>query len=199
VSTTPELARRNRRLMWALLGGFAGLTVLALGSAPLYQLYCEVTGYAGTPVAVAAAATPASVLDRRITVAFNADTAPDLPWRFAASQPKVTVRLGEKTTAHFTVTNNGSRPLVGKAVSSVPSDTVSAYVDQVQCFCSTEQVLQPGQTADLAVTFYIDPKLADDPGLRGLKEIALSYMFFAATSDHARSLLAQAQTAGAKR
>lgn len=197
MTMAPDLARRNRRLMWALVGGFVGLTALALVSAPLYQLYCDVTGYAGTPVSVAAAATP--VLDRHVTVSFNADTAPELPWRFAARQSKVEVRLGERTTVHFTVTNNGSRALVGKAVPSVPSDTVSAYVDQLQCFCSTEQVLQPGQTADLAVTFLIDPKLAEDPGLRGLKEIALSYMFFAATSDHARSLLAQAQTAGATR
>lgn len=197
MTVAPDLARRNRRLMWALVGGFVGLTALALVSAPLYQLYCNVTGYAGTPVSVAAAAAP--VVDRQVTVSFNADTAPELPWRFAAVQPKLTVRLGERATVHFTVTNRGSRPLVGKAVSSVPSDTVSAYVDQLQCFCSTEQLLQPGQTADLAVTFMIDPALAQDPGLRGLKEIALSYMFFAATSDHARSLLAQAQTAGAKR
>lgn len=194
----PDLARRNRRLMWALVGGFVGLTALALVSAPLYQLYCDVTGYAGTPVSVAAAAA-APMVDRQVTLSLNADTAPELPWRFAAVQPKLTLRLGEQVTVHFTVTNKGSRPLVGKAVSSVPSDTVSAYVDQLQCFCSTEQLLQPGQTADLAVTLMIDPKLADDPGLRGLKEIALSYMFFAATSDHARSLLAQAQTAGANR
>jgi len=183
-----ELARRNRRLMWALLGGFVVLTALALGSAPIYDIYCRITGFGGTPH-IAAAATGAP-LDRTLKVSLNADVASGLRWRFAPVEPEVTVRLGQPVTVHFRATSLADRPTVARAVTSVTSDEIATFVDETACFCFAEQMLQPGESKDFAVTFFVDPKLAEVRGLDDLTRISLSYSLFAARTETARAMLA---------
>ncbi len=183
-----DLATRNRRVMLALVGGFVGVTALAFASAPLYEIYCRITGFGGTPHIVAAADTP--IVDRLLTVSLNADVAPGLPWRFAPVERDVKARLGEPVTVHYRATNFSDKPTVARAVTSLTSDEIAVYVDEVQCFCFTEQMLKPGETKEFAVTFFIDPKLATVPGLDDLNGISLSYSLFAAKTEHAKNMLA---------
>jgi cytochrome c oxidase assembly protein subunit 11 len=183
-----DLARRNRRVMLALVAGFAALTALALGSAPLYEIYCRITGFGGTPHLADAARVPA--LDRVLTISLNGDVAPGLPWRFAPVEPAVKARLGEPVTVLYRATNISDKPTVARAVTSVTSDEIAVYVDEIKCFCFSEQMLKPGESKEFAVTFFIDPGLAKVPGLDDLKGISLSYSLFAATTENAKNLLA---------
>ena len=175
--------------MWVLLGGFVLLTAMALGSAPLYAFYCRATGYAGTPhIASAFTGVP---LDRTVKVTLNGDVASGLPWRFAPVEREVAVRLGQPVTVHFRATNLSDKPTVARAVSSITSDEIAVFVNEMQCFCFSEQMLLPGETKDFAVTFFVDSKLAEIHGLDGLTRISLSYSLFAARTETARAMLAR--------
>jgi cytochrome c oxidase assembly protein subunit 11 len=173
---------RNRRLAAALFVVVAGMVGLAYASVPLYDLFCRVTGYGGTTkVAVAAPAAG----ERVITVRFNADTQSGLPWRFAPVQRAMTLRVGETGLAFYRAENRGADALVGTATFNVTPQVAGAYFNKIACFCFEEQFLRPGETAELAVQFYVDPAIADDPDTAGIGTITLSYMFFDAGAEAA--------------
>ena len=164
-----------------LLGVAGGMAGLAYASVPLYQLFCQVTGYGGTTQVADRA--PDRVLDRVITVRFNADVSKSLAWRFRPVQRSIDVRLGEQALAFYAARNDSSVPTTGTATFNVTPAKAGRYFNKVDCFCFDEQTLAPGTSADMPVTFFIDPKMADDRNLDDVTTITLSYTFFNANPD----------------
>jgi len=169
---------RNTRTLVALLGVLGVMTGLAFASAPLYRVFCQATGFDGTTQRAAVA--PGAVGGKLYTVRFNSDTAPDLPWTFQPEQPYVRVHPGEQTLVTFRATNNSNHPITGTATFNVTPLVVGPYFDKIECFCFTEQTLQPGESAELPVTFFVSPEILKDKNTRELDAITLSYTFFQA-------------------
>lgn len=167
--------RRNNRVAAitacvavAMLGG-------AYAAVPLYRLFCQATGFAGTPMR---AAKPSdTVLDRTITVRFDANIV-GLAWEFEPVVRTVDVRIGDNTLAFYRATNTSDRPLVGTAAFNVSPDVVGGYFVKLDCFCFKEQRLEPGQSVDMPVSFYVDPAIVSDKDGARVKEITLSYTFY---------------------
>ena len=176
MTPTPNLSRTMRRTALACAGVAMGMIGLAYASVPLYDLLCKVTGFDGTPIV--RSSNGSSVMDRTITVRFDANVSPGLPWRFAPETPEVKVKLGETTTVAYKVTNTGSQASAGIATYNVQPDLAGAYFSKLECFCFTEQTLQPGETLESAVVFYVDPRLAEDADVKDLHSITLSYTYF---------------------
>ena len=180
-----RVQRRNRVFLISLLALAFGMVGLAYASVPLYSLFCQVTGFGGTTQRAKAA--PGTVLDREVTVQFNADVNSGLPWIFRPNQREVKVKLGETALVSYHAENRGKEPLVGTAVFNVTPEKTGAYFDKIECFCFTEQTLNPGESADLPVAFFVDPALADDPNLEDVTTITLSYTFYRAKNGVASS------------
>ena len=189
-------ARGKRVVALSLAAVVVAMVGASYAAVPLYNLFCRVTGYGGT-TAVADAA-PAVVGERVITVRFNADTQSALPWRFRPTQRDMTVRVGESALAFYSAENLSDAPLVGTATYNVTPQKVGAYFVKVDCFCFTEQYLRAGETADLPVSFYVDPAIADDPDMDDIKTITLSYMFFDAGEEAAARYTSAQANAGPK-
>lgn len=170
--------RRNMVTLVALLALTGGMGGLAYASVPLYQWFCQVTGYGGTTQT--AEATPVRVLDRVITVRFNADVNSALPWRFEPAQGSISLRLGERALAFYTARNDSAQVITGTATFNVTPAKAGQYFNKIDCFCFTEQTLEPGASADMPVTFFVDPALAGDRNLDDVTTITLSYTFFKA-------------------
>lgn len=170
-------ARRKALTAIALTGVIAAMLGLTAASVPLYRLFCQVTGYGGTTQV--AAALPATISERTIKVRFNADVDPRLPWRFRPVQREVEIRIGEQSLAFFHARNQSDQTIVGQAVYNVTPYKAGPYFDKIACFCFDEQVLGPGEEADMPVSFYVDPAILEDPNTRDVGTITLSYTFFA--------------------
>lgn len=176
-----DLHRRNRRLSLGLLGVAAAMVGLAYASAPLYALFCRVTGFGGTTQTAAQA--PGAASERRVTVRFNADVHPNLPWRFAPTETAVSVRLGEQGLTAYRAESRASAATVGTAAFNVTPDKMGKYFNKTACFCFEEQALGPGAAADLPVAFFVDPAMADDPATADVRTVTLSYTFFRAKDE----------------
>jgi cytochrome c oxidase assembly protein subunit 11 len=164
-------------VLWCL----AGLTIMggATAASPtLYKIFCQVTGYGGTTQRVVVPS--ATVLDRIINVRFDANVSPHLAWKFEPVQHTLDVKLGENALAFFRATNLSDKPLTGTAAFNVAPDTMGLYFNKIQCFCFTEQTLQPGQSVEMPVTFFVDPKMLDDRDTKDLANVTLSYVFYPA-------------------
>ena len=175
-------AGSNRRLVVWLVSAACGMLLLSYASVPLYRVFCQVTGYGGTPTRVAPSATASfQGLDDAdlppLTVRFNGDVAKDLAWDFAPEERSMTVRAGEPYLAWFVATNKGSQGVVGQATFNVTPAKVGKYFHKVQCFCFNEQPLEVGETARLDVQFFVDPQLLRDPETQEVRTITLSYTF----------------------
>jgi cytochrome c oxidase assembly protein subunit 11 len=181
--TRPSQQRRNLNLLMVLVGVVAGMTGLAYASVPLYRLFCEVTGFDGTPQRAAVA--PTEISDRTVRVTFTADVAAGLGWRFQPMQRSLELKVGESKLAYYVAENLESKPVIGHATFNVSPEVFGAYFTKVECFCFTEQTLQPGQRVEMPVSFFIDPALLDDPALKKINDITLSYTFFRSASDGA--------------
>jgi cytochrome c oxidase assembly protein subunit 11 len=170
-------ASRNNRT--AALFALVGLAMLgaAFASVPLYREFCKVTGYGGTTQR-ADYAPGADAAAGKITVRFDGNVNPKLPWRFGPVQETVRVVPGAATQIFYRATNLSDHAITGQAAFNVSPDVVGKYFDKIQCFCFTEQTLQPGQTVDMPVIFYVDPKLRQDPDAKDVREITLSYTFY---------------------
>ena len=169
--------RRNRRIAAALVAVPLAMGALAWASAPLYRLFCQVTGFGGTP-GIAAEAPQAAADAPSIEIRFNADIAPDLDWRFGPVERAVTVRVGEPALAFYRAENLGDEAVTGAATFNVTPLKAGAYFSKIDCFCFTEQRLGPGESADMPVSFFVDPEIAEDPNVRDVGTITLSYTFF---------------------
>jgi cytochrome c oxidase assembly protein subunit 11 len=169
--------RRNRRVAFACAGVVAGMVGLAYASVPLYDLFCRMTGFDGTPRVGSAA--PEATLDRTVTIRFDANVAPGLNWRFSPEVAEIEAKVGETQTVFYKVRNAGSAPTAGIATYNIQPGQAGAHFIKLQCFCFSEQVLQPGETMDFPVVFYIDPAIAADSNMRHLRSMTLSYTYFA--------------------
>lgn len=169
---------KNKRVGLICGGVVAGMIGLAYASVPLYDLFCKVTGFGGTTQRAEMA--PGAQSERTITVRFNADISDTLNWHFKPVSREITVKLGEEKLAFFEATNLGTKAITGTAVFNVTPQKVGGYFSKVQCFCFEEQVLQPGQTMEFPVSFFIDPEIVDERNLDDVKTITLSYTFFPA-------------------
>lgn len=167
---------RNNRTAFVLAGVVVGMVGLAYAAVPLYQLFCQVTGYGGTTQVALAEERP--VLERVIKVRFSANTHRDMPWEFRPAQGMQLARVGEQMLAFFEARNTSANVITGTATFNVTPHKAGAYFSKIQCFCFTEQTLAAGASAEMPVTYFIDPAIMDDPGLDDVKEIVLSYTFF---------------------
>jgi cytochrome c oxidase assembly protein subunit 11 len=162
------------------------VAMLALGFAavPLYRIFCQVTGFAGTTqratageAQAAEAAAGQNAAGATVSVRFDANIDPDLPWTFRPEQVTKTVKLGQRQMAFFYARNNSNVPVTGQASFNVSPDQTGGYFNKVQCFCFTEQTLQPGEEVHMPVLFFVDPSIAQDPDAAPVQQITLSYTF----------------------
>lgn len=185
-SPVPDNAKANKRVALICVAVVASMTGLAFASAPLYDLFCRVTGFGGTPQRSAeapGAITKQPMPGQLITVRFNSDTAPDMPWRFQPVQREVKVVPGEETLIFYRATNPTDKPITGTASFNVTPEKAGPYFDKIACFCFSEQVLEAGQSVDMPVSFFVDPGILKDPKTRDVKTITLSYTFFRKPGD----------------
>lgn len=174
-------AGRNRRVGILLSAVVAGMVGLSFASVPLYQLFCQVTGYGGTPQV--AEVLPDEVGDRVIKIRFNADVNRDLAWEFQPAQREVEIKVGEVGLAFYRARNTAGQKLTGTAVFNVTPLKAGEYFNKVQCFCFDEQTLVSGQEVDMPVSFFVDPAISDDSNLDDVRTITLSYTFFRSDED----------------
>jgi cytochrome c oxidase assembly protein subunit 11 len=175
--------QRNARVAAGLAAVVVTMIGLSFASVPLYRLFCEATGYSGTTQRAAAAPDPATTSDALVTVRFNAETAADLGWDFRPLQDHVVVHPGEERVIAYRAVNRTSEPLTGTATFNVTPFKAGIYFDKLQCFCFTKQHLAPGESADLAVSFFVDPDILTDPNTRDVDTLTLSYTMFRAKED----------------
>ena len=180
-----DIKRKNRRIMAAALLTVGGMVGLSFAAVPLYDLFCRVTGYGGTTQQADAGAT--EVLDRVMTVRFDASIANELPWTFKPAQSKVDIRVGETALAFYSAESKVDRATRGTASFNVTPLKAGQYFVKMECFCFTDQILKPGEATEMPVTFYIDPAIADDPNLDDVHTVTLSYTFFPQKMDEEES------------
>ena len=165
----------KRKTVFKLVGVILFMGSLAWASVPLYDLFCRVTGWGGaTDVADAAMDQP---LDEQVTIRFDASKANGMPWDFKPEQVKMKIRIGEEGLAFYEAHNPTNRPIAGTASFNVAPYSAGAYFSKIQCFCFEMQVLEPGQTVSMPVSFFVEPEILDDPDARFVKTITLSYTF----------------------
>jgi cytochrome c oxidase assembly protein subunit 11 len=170
-------ARRRDFIVAAACGAFVAVMVgAAYAAVPLYSWFCRTTGFGGTPVVAEAA--PVKVLDRKVTVRFDANVASGLPWKFEPEQVSIDVRIGQVVTIYYRAVNDSARETVGQAGYNVSPPTVGGYFAKINCFCFTEQRLRPHESRDMPVVFYVDPALAGDSEQDDLNTITLSYTMY---------------------
>lgn len=174
---TPRSGRLNANTKVAVIctAVAVGMVGLAYASVPLYRLFCQVTGFAGT---TQRAETPSyEVLDRMVTVRFDSNVAPGLDWEFAPVVPSMKLHIGENALAFYRATNRSDVPVVGTATFNVTPEQAGAFFNKVQCFCFNEQRLEPGESIEMPVSFFVDPAIVNDPDGAFVRTIALSYTF----------------------
>ena len=177
----------NARLAWRLVAVVGGMMGLAYAAVPLYEAFCKATGFNGTPLVALEGERP--IVARTVQVRFDSNIDSNLPWRFEPLQREVKVQLGEEKLVHFRATNISQRPIVGTATYNVTPERSAAWFNKVQCFCFTEQLLQPGQSVDMPVVFFVDAEMAKDRRYDDIRTITLSYTFYEAKTERAKILL----------
>lgn len=172
--------RSNARVGMMAFAGALAMLGLGYASVPLYRLFCQVTGFGGTTMIASeskAQRAAAAATGQQISIRFDASTANDMPWTFHPTQPTDTVTIGERDIATYTARNTGSQPITGMATFNVTPEQAGKYFNKIQCFCFTEQTLQPGQEVTMPVLYFVDPAMLDDPNMKGVEQITLSYTF----------------------
>jgi len=173
---SPDKSSRNKRF----LIGFSVLALSMVGagyaSVPLYNIFCKVTGYGGTTQTADVGAD--EVLDRMVTIRFDATVSHGLDWEFRPEQLEQRIHIGENSLAKYRAVNHSDRPITGMASYNITPQKAGVYFVKLECFCFTEQTLQPGESVDMPVIYFVSPEIADDPRLDDIKTITLSYTFF---------------------
>ena len=197
--TLPAAAARNatgvsnaRTTVLICAGVVVAMVGLAYASVPLYQLFCQVTGYGGTTQR--ADITSDTIIDRDMAIRFDANTA-GIAWDFAPVETEIRLKVGENRLAFYRATNRSTSLVTGTATFNVTPLLAGAYFSKVDCFCFTEQTLKPGETVDMPVSFYIDPTIADDQEMDNVNTITLSYTFFETETPENKDDLAYRTTA----
>jgi len=167
---------KSKRLAGALALMAVGMVGMSFAAVPLYDLFCRVTGYGGTTQRADAGSE--IILDKLITIDFDANTGKDMPWKFKPVKRKVQLRIGETGIAYYEATNPTDKTVTGTASFNVSPQKVGQYFSKIDCFCFTEQTLKPGERVDMPVTFYVDPEIASDINTQEVETITLSYTFY---------------------
>ncbi|WP_428688149.1 cytochrome c oxidase assembly protein [Roseibium sp.] len=186
-----EISRSNRKVAVVCAGVFVCMVGAAYAAVPLYNLFCSVTGFGGTPQV--ADADSDVIIDRKITVRFDGNVNHALSWQFKPVQRSVTMKMGETAQISYEATNTGKETTVGTSTFNVSPPTAGAYFNKLQCFCFTEQALKAGESVEMPVVFFVDPEMDKDPDLKHVKEITLSYTFFP-VEEPERPVAARAET-----
>jgi cytochrome c oxidase assembly protein subunit 11 len=173
-SAVRSLKKRKRVLVGASVVLVSFMVALTYASVPMYRLFCQVTGFEGTTQVATKA--PGGIA-ASVKVRFDANVASNMPWRFTPPAP-VRVHLGEQQEIAFTAVNLGKEPILGTATFNVAPFEVGKYFNKIQCFCFTEQLLQPGERKEFWVVFFVDPSMMDDDDAKAIPEITLSYTFY---------------------
>ncbi|WBU63214.1 cytochrome c oxidase assembly protein [Paracoccus aerodenitrificans] len=169
---------KNSRVVVSLVGVVVVMGALAWAAVPFYNWFCRVTGYAGTTqVADANSAGETKILDEKITIRFDGNTDPSLPWGFKPMQREMEMRIGETGLAFYEAVNNSDRTVTGRASYNVAPDIAGSFFYKIECFCFTEQTLKPGERIEMPVTFEVDPEIVTDRDARKVRDITLSYTF----------------------
>ncbi|MEK1891537.1 MAG: cytochrome c oxidase assembly protein [Phyllobacterium sp.] len=166
----------DRTIAISCLAFFFGMVGIAFAAVPLYAMFCQVTGYGGTTQRVEQMSD--TILDKKITVRFDANTSGGLPWKFEPVQRDVTMNIGETTLIKYEAKNIADSPTAGRAAFNVTPQAAGAYFNKVECFCFTDTVLKPGEDLEMPVVFFVDPDIVNSPELKGVNTITLSYTFF---------------------
>jgi cytochrome c oxidase assembly protein subunit 11 len=173
---SPARQGRHGIVALSLVAFVAFMVGLSFAAVPLYRMFCQVTGYGGTPQRAEAA--PGEVLDRTVRVRFDANVAKGFPWRFTPAQQTMDVKIGETALAFYKAANPTDAPVSGTAIFNVVPEQAGRYFTKIECFCFQQQTLAAGQNVDMPVTFFVDPKIVDDLDTKSISEITLSYTFF---------------------
>jgi cytochrome c oxidase assembly protein subunit 11 len=169
---------RNDTVLLSCIAGIVFMTGLSFAAVPLYDLFCRATGYGGTPARAAAAPAASQIAGRTMTIRFDSNVDPKLGWSFQPVRRAMTVKIGENKLAFFRARNEEGVPVTGHATFNVTPEKAAIYFAKIQCFCFTEQRLEPGQTVEMPVSFFVDPAILEDPNVRDVSEITLSYTFY---------------------
>lgn len=167
---------KNRKTALIVSGVVAGMVGMSFAAVPAYRAFCQVTGWNGTTQRASAPAD--RTLARQITVRFDATVGQGLDWKFHPEQPSQTLHIGETGLAFFEAENRSGKPVTGRATFNVSPAKAGIYFKKLECFCFTEQTLEPGQKIDMPVTYFVDPALAADKNLDDVETITLAYTFF---------------------
>lgn len=178
---------KNARIAWTLVLVVGGMLGLAYAAVPLYEAFCKATGFGGTPLVAQEGERP--VINRTVTVRFDSNVDPNLAWHFEPLQREVKVHLGEEKLVFFRATNLSQRPIVGAANYNVTPERTAGWFNKIQCFCFTEQLLKPGQSVDMPVVFFVDADMDKDRRYDDIRTITLSYTFYEAKTERAKTLL----------
>lgn len=175
--------RRNRRTLIAMAG--IGLAMLALGfaSVPLYRIFCERTGWGGTPQRAAENVQVREATGHMMSIRFDSNVQPGMPWQFFPEHHTANVTVGAKNMAIFIARNMSDKPVTGTASFNVTPAQAGGYFTKIQCFCFTQQTLRPGEEVRMPVIYYVDPKILNDPDNRDTQQITLSYTFYPVEQD----------------
>jgi len=177
----------NNRMALKLVALVLTMAGLSFAAVPFYSWFCKTTGFAGTPLVAKVA--PKEVLDQTISIRFDANVDPGLPWEFRPVQNQMTVRIGQTALAFFEAYNPTDKTITGSASYNVAPDVAGAYFSKIQCFCFTEQTLKPHERVQMPVTFFVDPELTRDTDTNQIREIVLSYTFYQAEPAQAKATL----------
>lgn len=171
--------KSNSRIVAMCVGMVMGMGGLAYASVPLYELFCQVTGYGGTTQQVdAEAAAGVGIIDRDINVRFDANTASVLNWEFAPEERQVTIKMGEQMIINYVAKNLSDKPIVGMASFNVTPQAAGIFFNKIECFCFQDTYIEPGETLNMPVTFYVDPEMDQEKAMKALNTITLSYTFY---------------------
>ena len=181
----------NSKVAAILVGVVVTMGALAWAAVPFYSWFCRVTGYAGTTNTSVQASD--KVLDEYVTVWFDANTAPDMPWQFKPKQRSIKLKIGESGMAFYEAYNPTDETVAGTASYNVAPDLAGYYFTKIQCFCFTEQVLQPGERVEMPVIFYVDPEIVSDRDAGQIRDITLSYTFYETELPQAQAALPPAK------
>lgn len=178
VGPIDALASRNNRVRRFAIGITLASLGMGFASVPLYRLFCETTGFNGTTQRADADVALTPVAGKTISIRFDSNVAPGMPWKFYPERETDTVTIGARDMATFIARNTSNKPVSGQAAFNVTPAQAGAYFSKIQCFCFTNQTLQPGEEVRMPVIYYVDPKILNDPDAKDVQQITLSYTFY---------------------
>ena len=186
--------RRHQFVALSLVGLVAAMVGLSFAAVPLYRAFCQATGYGGLPQRAERA--PGPVLDRTVRIRFDGNVNGALPWSFTPVQQTMDVKIGETALAFFKATNRADVQVTGQAVFNVAPELAGRYFTKIECFCFKRQTLQAGQSVEMPVTFFVDPKMVDDEDTKDISEITLSYTFYRSDDNPGLAAAPQGEKSG---